>query len=205
MKKTNQRKPGRKTAVRKRRPDAADLIRTADALGLKLYAVEGLTNFRQRAREAIKRMEENGFSLMDGTLEDHILTCQYFRESGFVDPDIIFAWIDEFADNIVHEDAEIKRLLDANEAKHREAGFAEGETWPDEKPPADVQRLWDAYWERYRRLNIAVLRHHGEDEMADLLENDSDAYDARLEAGQALAEKFHADRVAGKGTPGQVK
>ena len=34
---------------------AAELIQTADQLGLRLYAIEGLTNFKRRAMETIER------------------------------------------------------------------------------------------------------------------------------------------------------
>lgn len=206
--KSNTRKKATKPATaaksktrRRAKPDAADLIQTAARLGLKLYAVEGLTNFRQRAREAIKRMEENGHSMKDNTAEDHILTCQFIRESGDVDPEIVFAWIDSLVHDIALDDAELKRLYDASEARHREAGFGEDDEWPEDKRPADVQALFDAYWELYYQLKVAILRHHGEDEIADLLENDSDAYDVRLETCKALAEKFHSDHVI-KGTTG---
>lgn len=185
-------------------PSAVELIQTADQLGLKLYAAEGLTNFRQRAMTSLKRIEAAGMTYDSNQPEDWILLLQSFRDEGKMSPDEIFFGIDDNVGNIVLDDPEVKRLYEASEAKHREAGFGEDETWPDEKPPAAVQKIWDAYWERYYLLKAAILRHHGEDEMADLLEADPDAYEARVEAGKVLFEKRH-DALVAAGIPGQVK
>jgi hypothetical protein len=204
MKKTNKRKPNRKTSVRKRRPDTAELIQTADRLGLKLYAVEGLTNERQRKMESLQKIQEGGMTFDKFQDEDWILMSQAIRERGAMSPDEIFAGIDNAVDNIAWKDAGLIRLSNAIDAMYKAYGAKDDEHWPVGEGPDEFEKLRTAFDQRFFQLQVAILRHHGEDDMADLLEKDMDAYAARVEAGQALAEKRHSDRAAA-GIPGPVK
>lgn len=183
---------------------AAELIQTADQLGLKLYATEGLTNFRQRAMTSLKRIEAAGMTYDGLQPEDWILLAQEVREKGGMSSDEIFAGIDNNVDEIVYDDPEIQRLSAAIDAKYKEYGAKDDECWPDGEAPEDMEVLRTAFDDRRFQLRIAVLRHHGEDEMAALLESDPDAYEAIVERGREATMKRQAARTA-DGIPGQAK
>lgn len=204
-------KPAWRRIVKRSAPDMAALLQAADDMDLKLYAAEGLTNFKERALASVERINEAGGTFDKFQDSDWILMLQYFRDKGKDDPvaesiiqgrgfgpDEIFAGIDSFVHNIALDDPQLKRLYEASEAKHKAAGFGEDEEWPEDDRPADVQEIFDAYWDRYHQLKVAILRHHGEIEMADLLENDPDDYDARVESGKAIFNEKHKDEAPGK-------
>jgi len=181
-----QKKPARKGWI--------DLLKVADQTALNLYAAEGLTNFQERADACIDRIRANDGDIRALPLEDQILIAQFIRDRGGMSADEIFAHIDTFVHDIALQDAKLKRLTEISEAKHKEAGYGEDESWPEDQRPADIQKLFDEYWERYDQLKVAILRHHGEDKMADLLVNDPDAYAARVEAGERICDERHPEK-----------
>ena len=122
---------------------------------------------------------------------DSILMVQFIREQGRgkIGEDECFAGIAGFAESIAWEDHEINRLSKAIDEKHKEAGLAEDETWPDGEGPEDVETLRAAWDSRFLQLRVAILRRHGEDGMADLLMTDPAAFQDRVEKGQKIFDK----------------
>ncbi len=186
---------------------AAELIQTADQLGLRLYAIEGLTNFKRRAMETIERVRAAGMSYDKMTDSDWILMLQFIRDKTGGDqafgricqrlnigPNEAFAGINSFVHEIAWQDGTLLQLSAAIDAKHREYGAKEDETWAEGEAPDDVEELRAAFDRRYLQLKVAILRHHGENEMAALLEADPDAYEARVEAGKGLFNEKRADK-----------
>ncbi len=186
-------KPSGRQAVKKG-DGGMDLLRIADRVGLQQYAAEG---FRDRYDIAVAILAGSDGPPTNEDMKKHpFIMAQYVRERGGMAPDEIFAAMDSFAEEIALEDRELNRLYKASEAKHDEAGYGEDESWPEDQRPADVQRLFDAYWDRMAQLKISILRHHAENEMADLLLNDPAAYAERVEKGKTLYEGNHAVRMA---------
>jgi len=111
--------------------------------------------------------------------------------------DEIFAGIAHFVEEIAWNDPEIIRLSKAIDAKHREAGAKEDETWPEGEAPEDVEKLRAAWDSRFLHLRVAILRHHGEDGMADLILNDPDAYAGQVKRGEKLIDERKAKRDTG--------
>lgn len=190
-------------------PGGIELLKTAAALDLKLYAIEGLTNFKQRAIASLHRLEEGGMTYDQYKPSDWILMLQFIRDGhdavsesfnqGLQDrgfgPDEIFAMIDSNVEEIAWQDAGIIRLSKAIDAKHREYGAKDGETWAEGEAPEDVEELRTAFDQRFLQLKLAILRHHDDNGMADLLENDPDAYDDRVESGRAVFKEKYPDKT----------
>jgi hypothetical protein len=172
------------------RPESGgiDLLRIADKVGLQQYAAEGIRDRRTRAIAELVSMEE-------GKRPSAILQAQYIREIGAMDQDEIFAGMDSFAEETAWEDRELNRLSMAIDAKYKEYGAADDEDWPDGEAPEDMEELRTAFDKRFLQLKLSFLRHHGEDTMADLLENDPDEYAARVDKGRKI---FEANHAAGK-------
>ncbi len=175
--------PARRQAIRRTAPkppaDGKDLLKLAAAVRGQLDIADAGPSKTERGLTALQHQLEG-----DITYSDAILMAQFIRERGGMGEDEVFAGIASFAEAIAREDGELNRLFQASEAKHKEAGFGEDEEWPEDNRPADVQALFDAYWDRFLQLRVAILRRHGEDGMADLLMNDPDAFQDRVDRGQ---------------------
>lgn len=183
-----------KRPTTRKKPGGAALLQTADALALKLYAAEGLTNDRQRKMESLQKMQEGGMTYDKFQDEDWILMSQAIRERGAMSPDEVFAGIDNAVENIAWKDAELIRLSNAIDAMYKEYGAKDDEHWAVGEGPEEFEKLRTAFDDRFLQLRAAILRHHGEDDMAALLEHDAAAYDARVEAGKAIFKEKHPDR-----------
>lgn len=164
--------------------DGKDLLKLAAAVRGQLDIADAGPSKIERASMAIQHQMEG-----DLTDSDAIVLAQYIRDRGIIGEDEVFAGIANFAEAAARKDPELNRLFQASEAKHKEAGFGEDEEWPEDSRPADVQALFDAYWDRFLQLRVAILRRHGEDEMADLLMNDPDAFQDRVDRGQKIFEE----------------
>jgi hypothetical protein len=191
MEKTKSKKPVGRRIVKRTAPGPAggiELLKLADKLDLQRYAAEGLDK-KGRALTALKHLQDGQMTYKKFTPEDHIFMCRFIREKKAMDEDAIFAFIACLVEEITWEDAELNRLYNASEAKHKEAGFIDDESWPEDNRPADVQKLFDAYWDRFLHLRVAILRHHDEGGMADFLLNDPDAYQERIDKGKKMLDK----------------
>jgi hypothetical protein len=200
MKKTKAKKTTKRRTIKRNTSGQAagiDLLRIADRTGLQRYAAEGLTNLQRRSWIALQHIEDGQGTYEKMTPEDYILLSQTIRERKGMEEDEIFAGIDLQVEEIAMKDAELDRLFQVSEAKHKEAGFGEDEEWPEDSRPPEIQKLFDAYWDRFHQLKVAILRHHGEDDMADLLLNDPDAYAEKAERGEKLTMKRASERDTG--------
>ncbi len=176
-----------------------DLLRIADKVGLQQFAAEGFRDRKTRAFAELARLD-------NGDKPSAILMAQYIRERGGMDPDEVFAGLDSFIEEIAWEDRELNRLSAAIDAKYKEYWAMEGDEWPKEdeywadgEAPEDMEKLRTAFDDRFRQLKTSILRHHAENEMADLLLNDPAAYADRVEKGRKIFEDNHAaGKYAGK-------
>ena len=198
--KTIKKEPSGRQAVKKDKTARIrlELLKMADKVDLQRYIAEGLSNRMARAMTTVEHLQDGGYHNL--WPEDDILIGQFIRDKGMglMSEDQIFAYINGAVEEIAKEDAKLSSLFEASEAKHREAGFGPDDEWPEETRPADVQELFDAYWDRFLQLKVAILRRNGEDAMADLLLDDPDAYQARVEKG--MNEPF--DKKKAKGITG---
>lgn len=188
-------KPADRQGDKRKAPGQAggiDLLRIADKAGLQRYAAEGLTNSQQRAMASLQRIIEGGMSYDKFLPSDWILLIQHLQNSGKLSSDEAFAGIDSNVHEIAWVDAEILRLSKAIDDLYKEYGAAEDEHWPDGEAPEDMEELRAAFDRRYLQLKVAILRHHGENEMAALLLNDPSAYDDQAEKGRKIFEDNHA-------------
>lgn len=200
-------KSARGQGARRTAPDQAggiDLLRIADKVGLQQYAAEGFRDRRTRAIATLARMEDD--QTPDPLKKDPILLAQYIRERGGMSPEECFAGINSFVEDIAWEDRELNRLSAAIDAKYKEYWAMEGDEWPKEdeywedgEAPEDMEVLRIAFDDRFRQLKVSILRHHAENEMADLLENDPKAYADRVANGMKVYEANHAAGKYGKG------
>ena len=170
---------------------------------------------RDSAMETIERVRAAGMSYDKMTDSDWILMLQFIRDKTGGDqafgricqrlnigPNEAFAGINSFVHKIAWQDGTLLQLSAAIDAKHREYGAKEDETWAEGEAPDDVEELNNKWERRTREIEAEVLREFGEDEMADALLADHDAFlKAYWEPGRAdLCGPL--DRG---GAPGQVK
>lgn len=163
-----------------------DLLKVAAKVRGQLDIADAGPSKKERALTAIGHLEDKA-----PTWSDSILMVQFVMETGRGEygEDEGFAAIASFAEEIAWEDQEINRLSKAIDDKHKEAGMTEDETWPDGEGPEDVEALRAAWDSRFLQLRVAILRRHDENEMADLLMNDPDAFQDRVEKGQKIFEE----------------
>lgn len=192
-------KPADRKGDKRKAPDQAggiDLLRLADQVGLQQYAAEGFRDRQTRAMGALVRLLDSAEDKpADEPMDMTILKLQYIREMGRLSPDEVFAGLDLFAEEIAWEDRELNRLSAAIDAMYKEYGAKDDEHWAVGEGPEEFEKLRNAFDDRFRQLKASILRHYAENEMADLLLNDPDAYAVRIENGRKLTEK---NRAAGK-------
>jgi hypothetical protein len=187
-------KPGRR-AIKRETPGQAggiDLLRIADKVGLQQYAAEGFRDRQTRAMAALTRMMEREGDKADVPMDELILRLQFIREMAGMSSEEIFAGIDSLAEETAWEDRELDRLSAAITVKRKKYGLKDDEDWIDGEAPEDTAGLLTAWEDRLRQLKVAILRHHSENEMADLLANDPGAYADRVEKGRKIFEDNHA-------------
>jgi hypothetical protein len=184
--KTVRKSPSKRTPLSAKTAGGADLLKIAAKIREQLNTADAGPSRTERAMMAIDHEVQGNM-----TAGDYIIIAQYIRDQGRAGENQFFAAVTSFAEDIALEDAELNRLYNASQAKHKEAGYGDGEdeTWPADKRPADVQKIFDAWWDRFDQLRIAILRQYGEDQMADLLLNDPDAFQDRVENGQKLFDE----------------
>ena len=200
-KKTDRKKAARKTGASRQtikrdapgQADGIDLLRIADKVGLQQYAAEGFRDRKTRAFASLARMDDDPTA--DWAKKEPILIAQFIREMGRMSPEEIFVGIDSFAEEAAWEDRELNRLSAAIAIKRKKYGLQDDEDWLDGEAPEDTAGLLTAWEDRLRQLKVAFLRHHSENEMADILANDPGAYADRVEKGRKI---FEDNRAAGK-------
>jgi hypothetical protein len=194
-------KPVKRQAIKRTAPAGTggiDLLRIADKAELQRYAAEGLTNSQARAFRALIHLEEGQKTFENFTPEDHILQAQCIRDMGRMHADAVFAGIACFVEEIAWKDQKLNTLSEAIDAMYKEYGAKDDEHWAVGEGPEEFEKLRTAFDSRFLQLRVAILRHHDEADMADLLLNDPEAYQARIDKGQKLLNKKD-------GIPGQAK
>jgi len=182
--KTVRKSPSKRTPLSAKSAGGTDLLKIAAKIREQLNTADAGPSKTERAMMAIDHEVPGNM-----TTGPYILIAQSIRDMGRAGEDQFFASVASFVDEIAWEDREIIRLSKAIDLKHKEAGLGEDETWPDGEGPEDVEKLRTAWDSRFRQLKIAILRQYGEDQMADLLLNDPDAFQGRVEKGQKLYEE----------------
>lgn len=184
MGKTKAKAPAKRQAV-KDVGSALELLKMANKVDLQLYAAKGGSlNRKTRALIAIEKIIGGARPL------EEINAIQAARHGGMITDDQAFAFIAIAAQNQALADKEIERLSRAIDAKRAAAGLGEDDDWPGDEIPEDVGSLHNEWTGRFLQLKVAILRHHEENEMADLLLHDPDAYQDRLTKGwQSVGEK----------------
>lgn len=100
-------------------------------------------------------------------------------------------------------DAGLARISRAIDAANKTHGLKEGEYWPRGEAPDDVEELNVAFERRVREIEAAVLREYGENEMADALLADEDAFNAKYREPGRLAHfgplpEWAAEKLRGR-------
>ena len=194
--------PAKRPRTAAGQPGGIDLLRLADQVGLQQYAAEGFQDRRTLAMRAlVQLLEAKDGQKGDESMGMVILKAQYIREMGRLSPDEVFAGLDSFAEEIAWEDRELNRLSAAIDAMYKEYGAKDDEHWAVGEGPEEFEKLRTAFDDRFRQLKASILYHYGENEMANLLLNEPDAYAVRIENGLKLTE---INRAAGKYS-GKVK
>lgn len=196
---TKKAKPAGRRDIKRAAPGRAggiDLLRIADKVGLQQYAAEGFRDRQTRAMAMLARMDDGPTA--DWAMKEPFLMAQFIRERGGMSPEEVFGGIDSFAEEIAWEDRELIRLSKAIDAKYKEYGAKDDESWAPGDAPEDMEILRTAFDDRLRQLKVSILRHHSENEMADLLANDPGAYADRVEKGRKIFEVNHAERLSRK-------
>ena len=199
-------KPKRQAAARPAARGATlDLLKIVDRMDRRLMVAEGVGGFRQKQAMALaERLEREGtYNFNAWSPSDKIIFYQFIRDGiiGKAEPpprEIAFAIIDDAVEDIAKDDVRLEKLYQESENKHREAGFGPDDEWPEDKRPKEIQALFNFYWKRLQLLKIAILRKYDEHDMADLLESDPDAYDAKVEKGNAAAAELNERRKLAK-------
>lgn len=170
-----------------------EMLKIVDKADRRRMVAEGIGKRQAMAMSLSERFVREGQVNSAGmSPSEKIVYYRISHDAIGISPDATFAMIDDEANIIANDDVRLKRLLEMSNAKHREAGYGEDESWPEDKRPVEIQALFNAYWVRLDQLKVAILRQHEEVEMADLLESDPDAYDARVENGVKEMQEFVA-------------
>lgn len=168
-----------------------DLLRFAGKIRGHLDAIDAGPSRKDRGIALIEHLETGNM-----TSSDYILMAQYVRDMDGMRKDETFAGIATFVEDIAWEDRALNRLSSAIEEKHKEYWAKEGDEWPqkgeywaDGEAPEDVEELRTSFDNRFVQLKVAILRRNDENEMADLLLNDPNAFLERVEKGMSLADE----------------
>jgi len=140
-----------------------------------------------------------------------IQAAQIERDAGVLEADSCFYILDRFANDAAddrrEDDAELNRIGQEIAAAEKAHGLKEDEYFDDDEMPDDIEQMEIALLRRTDAILAAILREYGEDDMADLLLNDRDAYLDRVYSGrdkfagplpQDIADKLAAARKAEK-------
>lgn len=135
-------------------------------------------------------------ALVQAGVDKHLnllLAAQACRDGGLSHPDMEFATICRAADELAVEatgaDPSLERLVEKLKAAIQEQGATfdpdNVETWSEAtcRLSDEIDRRWDEACEQHF---VAILRRHGEDEIADLFLSDNDTYWRRWRAGVRL-------------------
>lgn len=158
-----------------------DLLKIADKVAFQSYAAAGIGQTKTRALRALQRMYSEDKPSEGGTKGQTIIICRELAASGMMSHDAFFALLASLSEDTAWEDARIQQLSKAIEAWYDEHGATDN--IPTGEGPADLEALRDEFDERFRQIQVAVLRHYEADDMVDLLLHDPEKYAARYDQG----------------------
>jgi len=178
-------KPNKKTAARTAAMKPANESEKLLGIAARIMKLSADAEPEGSWREKVKRT----LSGCENQDEGMIRAGQAMRDAA-IDVDFanmtICCGAEDIAADRVKTDAElakISRTIDAAEKAH---GLGKDEYWPQGEAPDDVETLRAAYTKRSRQIEADVLREFGENEMADALLADEDAFNAKYrEPGRA--------------------
>mgnify|MGYP000924584136 FL=1 len=160
---------------------AGDLLTIAARLGKAAEKAALAAGGRDMAKAILARQEDR---------PDNIVRAAQFMKAADVDVqgnNFAIAWgCYLIAHDRMETDPDLARISAAAKKKEKEYGLKEGEYWPRGEAPDDVEELNNKWERRTREIEAEVLREFGEDEMADALLADHDAFlKAYWEPGRA--------------------
>lgn len=176
---------------------AADLLTIAARLGKRAKETAAAATWQDKVLTILKTSEDRP--------EGILRAGQAMRDA---DIDVDFAnmticiGVEDIAADREQADAERIRISRAIDAANKAHGLGPDEYWPRGEAPDDVEALNAAHDERCRQIRAGVFREFGENEMADALLADEDAFDAKYREPGRLA---HFGPIPRRGIPGQPK
>ena len=200
-------KPSKKAAAAKvaMKPtdESGKLLGIAARIMTLSAAAEPAPSWREKVKRSMTGVEDDRVGILRAG--------QAMRDAGV---DLAFAYMsicmgaEDIAADREKTDAGLAKISRAIDAANKTHGLKEGEYWPRGEAPDDVEKLNAAYERRVREIEAAVLREYGENEMADALLADEDAFDAKYREPGRLAHFGPLPEWAEKkrkGIPGQDK
>jgi len=180
-KKTGARKPARVAAM-KPTDESGKLLGIAARIMKLSAAAEPSESWREKVKRALSGCPNRS--------EGMIRAGQAMRDAG-VDVDFahmtICMGVEHIAEARIQTDAERVRISRAIDAANKAHGLGPDEYWPRGKAPAEVKALNTAHDKRCLQMKADVFREYGENEMADALLADEDAFDAKYREPGRLA------------------
>jgi hypothetical protein len=152
----------------------------------KLQAVAAYLDHRDDLRSLVDRLVRG-----ESTAEQHLEVYRAIRRAGVLPPEAGFFLVAQaiglLADariyNLLGSDALFVRIRDRVE-EIRQSSLSGSSLSPTGEEPAELGAL-DAAWTWHADdIHAAIMREHGDAEMADLFLNDRDEYRRRYEAGR---------------------
>ena len=169
-----------RTAPGKRRPDSGELLQIAARLQAKIQSLD-IRDLEMQVRQAHTEGDED-VGILRAT--------QILRDAGRYDQDqafyLIFWSAERLASRRQEADQELNRISQLLDTIEEREGLEEDEDFrlDDLGTSADWQALAAKWSRRVTEIQAAVLREHGEDDMADLLLTDPDAFRHRADVGR---------------------
>lgn len=171
-------------------------LKIAAKIGAQAQRADDQVNWRGKM-QSLLNMENPKATSPDAMLR----AAQIARNSGGYDPNLALVQIqhalEELAEKLIDEDAELGRLHEKMCVIAEREGLADDEYFDldDPKTPKDWLALNGKYDERLDRIKATILKAYGEDELADLYLNDQKTLHRRLLAGYRLMSNGKKDSL----------
>lgn len=200
-------KPNKKTAARTAAMKPTDESGILLGIAARIMKLSADAEPNRSWREKVKAALSGGDDRSDGMIR----AGQAMQDAG-IDVDFanmtICLGVEDIANDREKADAELARISRAIAAANKAHGLGEDEYWPRGEAPDDVEKLNASFERRAREINADVFRKFGENEMADALLADEEAFIAKYREPGRLAHFGPLSRwpgQKGQGLPGQDK
>ena len=162
-----------KTKKTTKKPAEPDLTTSIRKTFMNLERIKGMLGHdadRLTIHDRMEIMLDRARKNQDAGLADEA-ACFFFKTIA----------LDRLSEERIMKDAELARISADIEKQEKEYGLKEDEDWPAGEAPENVEALRAVYNERCHQITIDVMREHGEDEIADLFQdNEKEYYSRRL-------------------------